>query len=435
MSMYVEVRKLPESSLQQLLSPAWGHLNKSPIERGEGVYVFDSAGNRFIDFTSGIGVTATGHCHPAVVNAIQEQAARLIFGQINCMIPEAILRYADALRAVTPEGLDCFFFSNSGAEAVEGAIKLAKLATKRTNVIAFAGGFHGRTAMTMALTSSKAAYRGGYQPLPAGVFFAPYPYSFRYGWDEEQTVAFCLDELDRMFRSQTLPEETAALLIEPVLGEGGFVPAPPRFLSELRRKCDEQGILLIIDEIQSGFGRTGDFWAHTASGIQPDILVMAKAIASGLPMSAIAASRQLMEHFSPGSHGGTYGGGSAIGMLAALATLQVIEEENLTEQARRLGARLTERLTMLQESFPVMADVRGPGLMVGCEFVDQGRPATDLVKAIQQACLAQGLMLLTCGTHVNVIRWLPPLIVTSEQIDESVAIFASALRTVLASGS
>jgi 4-aminobutyrate aminotransferase len=418
--------------LHKLLSPAWGHLNRSPIVRGEGVYVYDAAGTRFIDFTSGIGVTATGHCHPAVVSAIGEQAASLVFGQINCMIPEVTLRYAEALRRVMPPGLDCFFFSNSGAEAVEGAIKLAKMATKKTNVIAFTGGFHGRTAMTMALTSSKAGYRGGYQPLPSGVFFAPFPYAFRFGWDEEQTVEFCLNELDRTLRSQTMPSETAAVLIEPVLGEGGFVPAPPRFLSELGRRCDEHGMLLIVDEIQSGFGRTGDFWAHMASGIHPDILVMAKAMASGVPMSAIAASRELMESWSPGSHGGTYGGGSAVAMQAALATLRVIQEENLVDNARRLGVHLTDRLSAMQASCPVMADVRGPGLMVGCEFIDGGQPATQLVKTIQHACLADGLMLLSCGTFSNVIRWLPPLVVNTKQIDEAVNIFENALRAAMA---
>jgi 4-aminobutyrate aminotransferase-like enzyme len=298
-------------------------------------------------------------------------------------------------------------------------------------VIAFTGGFHGRTAMTMALTSSKAVYRGGYQPLPSGVFFAPYPYAFRLGLDEDQTVVFCLAEIDRMFRSETLPSETAAVLIEPVLGEGGFVPAPQRFLAELRRICDDHGILLVFDEIQSGFGRTGDFWAHTSSGVTPDILLIAKAIASGMPLSAIAATRQSMERFPPGSHGGTYGGGSAVAMQAAQATLEVIQQESLIDNSRRLGAHLMKRLNALQERFPILADVRGRGLMVGCEFVNQGQPATELVSAIQQKCLADGLMLLSCGTYANVIRWLPPLIVTEEQIDESVEIFGAALRAAM----
>lgn len=419
---------MSELQQQQLLSPAWGHLNRSPIVRGEGVYIYDTMGKRFIDFTCGIGVTATGHCHPKIVSAIRQQAAQLIFGQINCMIPETTLRYAEALRSVTPEGMDCFFFANSGAEAVEGAIKLARMATKKTNVIAFTGGFHGRTAMTMALTSSKGTYRAGYQPLPSGVFFSPYPDAFRFGWDEDRTVRFCIAEFDRMLRSQTMPNETAAVLIEPVLGEGGFVPAPPQFLSALRDVCNEHGMLLILDEIQTGFGRTGDFWAHTHSGVKPDILVMAKAIASGMPLSAIAASRQLMEHWAPGSHGGTYGGGSSVAMNAALATLEVIQEEHLVENARRMGDYLTQKLATLQSSFPLLADVRGRGLMIGCEFMDQGRPATEVVKTIQQACLADGLMLLSCGMYSNVIRWIPPLIVTAEQIDETVKIFTDALR-------
>jgi len=414
-----------------LLSPAWTHLNQSPIVRGEGTYVFDAEGKRFIDFTSGIGVTATGHCHPKIVRAVQQQAERLIFGQINCMIPEPTLRYAEALRTVVPNGLDCFFFSNSGAEAVEGAIKLAKMATGRTNVIAFTDGFHGRTAMTMALTSSKAAFRAGYQPLPSGIFFAPYPYAFRFGWDEDQTIKFCLSELDRMLQSQTMPSETAAVLIEPVLGEGGFVPAPPRFLSELRGVCDKHGILLIFDEIQSGFGRTGNFWAHTSSGATPDILLMAKAIASGMPLSAIAASRQLMEHWSPGSHGGTYGGGSALAMQVALATIEVLQTEKLVENAQQKGMYLTQSLAALQQKFPIMADIRGLGLMLACEFVAQGQPAPTQVKEIQQACLAAGLMLLTCGSNANIIRWLPPLNVTEQQIDESMKIFAESLESVL----
>jgi len=285
--------------------------------------------------------------------------------------------------------------------------------------------------MTMALTSSKGAFRAGYQPLPSGVFFAPYPYAFRFGWDEEQTIKFCLAELERMFQSQTMPSETAAVIIEPVLGEGGFVPAPPRFLSELRAMCDKHGVLLIFDEIQSGFGRTGDFWAHTSSGATPDILLMAKAIASGMPLSAIAASRQLMEQWPPGAHGGTYGGGSAIAMQAALATLEVIQTEKLIENTRQQGAHLTKSLTALQKKFPIMADLRGSGLMIACEFVDQGQPAPEQVKKIQQACLAAGLMLLTCGTNANILRWLPPLNVTEQQIDESMKIFAESLESVL----
>ncbi len=413
---------------QSGLSNVWGRLNRSPIIRGEGTYVFDNEGNRFIDFTSGIGVTATGHCHHEVVEAIRSQAGKLVFGQMNCMLPEITTEYAQALRTFTPDSIDTFFFSNSGAEAVEGAIKLAKVATGRTNIIAFEGGFHGRTALTMALTTSKTIFRSGYQPLPSGIFVAPYPNAYRYGWDDDQTVDFCLSQLDQLLHTQTAPDETAAMIIEPVLGEGGFIPAPPRFLDGLRKICDETGILLIVDEIQSGFGRTGKNWAHQASTVRPDIMTMAKGIASGLPMSAIGASRKLMDEWKPGSHGGTYGGGSAIAIAAAIATLKVIENEGLVENAERMGAYLTERLRAVVADRPGATQVRGPGLMIGVEFSTDGQPDSKLVARIQKESLRQGLMLLGCGPDGNVIRWLPPLNVAKSEIDAAVTIFSESLR-------
>jgi 4-aminobutyrate aminotransferase len=411
------------------LSPVWTHLSNTIFERGEGIYVYDTEGNRYIDFTSGIGVTNTGHCHPRVVQAIQAQASKMIFSQMNCTISKMAVELTDALLPLLPEGIDTLFFSNSGAEATEGAVKLAKMATGRTNVIAFQNGFHGRTALTMALTGSKTIYRAGYQPLPSGVFFAPYPYSYRFGWDDQTTVDWCVHELEMLLKSQTAPEETAAILIEPVLGEGGYVPAPPQFLRELRRICDETGILLIIDEIQTGFGRTGEFWAHSRSGITPDILIMAKGLASGMPMSAIAAPRALMEKWTPGSHGGTYGGGNAVVMAASKATIAAIQEDNLVENACNMGEHLTSGLRDLQKEYPVVGDVRGWGLMVGTEFTDSaGKPASEVAKKVAKACLDERLLLLTCGTYGNVIRWIPPLVVNEQQIDDALGIFASALK-------
>ncbi len=411
------------------LAPVWTHLTDKIFARSEGIYVYDTDGNRYIDFTSGIGVTNTGHCHPKVVKAIQEQAAQMIFSQMNCTISNKAVELSDALVPLLPQGLDSVFFSNSGAEATEGAVKLAKMATGRTNVIAFQNGFHGRTALTMALTGSKTVYRAGYQPLPAGVFFTPFPYSYRYGWDEQTTVEFCVHELEMVLKSQTAPEETAAIIIEPVLGEGGYVPAPPQFLRELRRICDETGILLIIDEIQSGFGRTGELWAHTRSGITPDIMIMAKGLASGMPMSAIAAPRQLMEKWTPGSHGGTYGGGNAVVMAASLATLDAIQEEKMVENACNMGECLTNGLKQLQQEYPVMGDVRGWGLMVGTEFTDaNGKPASDIAKKVAKECVDNRLLLLTCGTYGNVIRWIPPLVVNEPQINDGLNIFADALK-------
>ncbi len=415
----------------QNLSPAWSHLTEIVVDHAEGIYLYDAQGNRYIDFTSGIGVTSTGHCHPNVVRAIQEQASKLIFAQVNCAIPPQTLELADTLLPLMPKGIDCFFFSNSGAEAIEGAVKLAKTATGRPNVIAFQGSFHGRTALAMALTGSKTTYRAGYQPLPAGVFFAPFPYAYRYGWSEDEAVDFCLRELDLLLHTQTAPHETAAILIEPVLGEGGYVPAPPRFLQALRHICDEHGMLLILDEIQSGFGRTGEFWAHSRSGITPDVLIMAKGIASGMPMSAIAAPRKLMEKWQVGAHGGTYGGGNAVVMAAAIATVKTIQQENLVANAREMGEYLKDGLTELQGRFPVIGDVRGWGLMVATEFVQDGQPSADLAKAISKASLERNLMLLTCGSYANVIRWIPPLVVNRGQIDDALHIFNDALESVL----
>ncbi len=414
----------------ETLASVWTHLSKAVIERGEGIYVYDTNGKQYIDFTSGIGVTNTGHCHPRVVEAIQEQSGKLLFGQINCVIADRTLELAETLRPLLPDGLDTLFFSNSGAEAVEGAIKLAKVATGRTNIISFQGGFHGRTALTMALTGSKIIYRAGFQPLPSGVFFAPFPYAYRYGWDEQKTVDYCLNELDFILRSQSDPHETAAIVIEPVLGEGGYVPVPPSFLAGLRAICDEHNILLIFDEIQSGFGRTGRFWAHEHSNVQPDILIMAKGIASGMPISAFAAPRAIMEKFIPGSHGGTYGGGNAVVMAAAIATTTVIQDEGLIENARETGQYLINKLCDLKIGHPEIGDVRGLGMMVATEFVEGGQPVATMAKAISKHCEKHGLLLLTGGTYGNVVRWIPPLITTRSQIDDALDIFTEALDHV-----
>jgi 4-aminobutyrate aminotransferase len=291
---------------EHYISPVWTRYTPIVAERAEGAYIYDRDGTRYLDFTCGIGVTNTGHCHPAVVQAIQEQAAKLLHGQVNIIFHPPLLELAQELRTIVPEPLDCFFFSNSGAEAVEGAVKLARHATGRPNIIVFQGSFHGRTALTMALTTSKTVYRVGYQPLPAGVFVAPYPYAYRYGWSPEEAEAFCLREVEFLLKTQTAPTETAAILVEPVLGEGGYVVPPPGFLKGLRWICDEHDILLIVDEVQSGFGRTGKWFAIEHFGTPPDIMIMAKGLASGLPLSGIAARRELMARWIPGSHGGTY---------------------------------------------------------------------------------------------------------------------------------
>ncbi len=412
------------------LSPVWSHLTQFQVDHAEGIYLYDDAGSRYIDFTSGIGVTNTGHCHPKVVAAIQKQAAKLLHGQMNIVLPPSVIELSHQLNSITPPSIDSFFFSNSGAEATEGAVKLARHATRRTNIIVFQGSFHGRTAQTMAMTTSKTTYRAGYQPLPGGVFVTPFPYTYFYqqqfGWSEDQTIDYCLDQLHLLLKAQTAPDETAAVFIEPVLGEGGYVPAPARFMQELRELCTEHGILLVADEVQTGFGRTGTMFAFEQSAITPDIVVMAKGLGSGVPISAVAASRELMDHWAVGSHGGTYGG-NALAAAAAVATIQVLREEDLPANAARQGARLMDGLMALQAEFPVIGDVRGRGLMVGVEFTRDGHADKDTTKAVQKAVLSQRLLLLTCGSYENVIRWIPPLVVTEAQIDEALDLFAEAL--------
>lgn len=411
------------------LSPVWSHLTTMQPVRAEGAYLYDEAGTAWLDFTSGIGVTNTGHCHPRVVAAIQAQASRLLHGQINIVLPPSVIELSRKLNAVTPPSIDSFFFSNSGAEATEGAVKLARHATRRQNIIVFQGSFHGRTAQTMAMTTSKTVYRAGFQPLPGGIFVAPYPYAYAYGWDEDTTIDFCLHQLHLLLKAQTAPDETAAIFIEPVLGEGGYVPAPPRFLRELRALCDETGILLVIDEVQTGFGRTGRLFCYEHADITPDILVMAKGLGSGVPISGIGASQALMAKWSTGAHGGTYGG-NALAAAAACATLDVMADEDLPGNARVMGARLIDGLRTLQAEFPIIGDVRGLGLMIGTEFTRAGQPDKDAAKAVQKACLAHNLLLLTCGSYENVIRWIPPLVVSAEQIDHALGVFAEALAGV-----
>ena len=414
------------------LAPVWSRAFTPSIvvARGEGPYLVDANGRRYLDFTCGIGVTNTGHAHPKVVQAIQEQAARLLHGQANIVYHRPMIELVEALLTVMPDpSLDTFFFSNSGAEIVEAGVKLAKAATGRPNVVVFSGSFHGRTHLTMAMTTSKTIYRAGFQPLVSGIFVAPYPYAYALHMDAEEAGEHCIAQLKKLFKSQTAPDETAAIVVEPVLGEGGYVVPPASFMRALRALCDEHGMLLIADEIQSGFGRTGKFFALEHFGVRPDLLLMAKGIASGLPLSGLAANRQLMAKWKPGSHGGTFGG-NVVACAAAVATIRAMKEERLPENAAARGAQLMNGLRKLQQDFPAIGDVRGAGLMVASEFSRNGDPDTDTAKAVVKAAFERGLMLLTCGTYDNVVRWIPPLVVTTDHIAEALTIFASALDAV-----
>jgi len=413
------------------MSPVWSHIFPIEAERAEGCYIYATDGRKYLDFTCGIGVTNTGHCHPKVVEAIREQAGKFIHAQANIVIHKPMLQLIEELRQVVPPSIDGFFFSNSGAEALEGAVKLARAATGKPNIIVFQGSFHGRTGMTMALTTSKTIYRSGFQPLPAGVFVAPYPYAYKLGMSEAQASEYCLNALQELLLSQTSPAETAAILIEPVLGEGGYVVPPAAFMKGLRELCDRQGILLIFDEVQSGFGRTGKWFAQDHFGVIPDIMTVAKGIASGLPLSGVFSRLDLMKKWPTGSHGGTYGG-NAVACAAGVATIRAMRDEDMPGNASRRGVQLMTGLRKLQEEYPVIGDIRGLGLMIGTEFSNQGKPADKaLIKGVVHACEEAGLMLLTCGTYDNVIRWIPPLVVDESQINEALAIFGKALQQTL----
>jgi 4-aminobutyrate aminotransferase len=413
------------------LSPVWAHYTSIVAERGEGCYLYDQDGTAYLDFTCGIGVTNTGHCHPRVVAAIREQAGLLLHGQINVIFHKPMLELVNELRTIVPASMDAFFFSNSGAEAVEGAMKLARAATGRPNIIVFQGSFHGRTVGAMSLTTSKTIYRAGYQPLMPGVFVAPFPYAYRYGWDEEQTSQWCLQEVEFLLTTQTAPYETAAMLVEPVIGEGGYVVPPASFLRGLRSICNQHGILLIADEIQSGFGRTGRWFAHEMYGVTPDIMTIAKGLASGMPISGVISRMDLMKKWVTGTHGSTFGG-NAVAAAAAVATIQAIREENMLGNAKERGLQLITGLRHLQEEHPAIGDVRGVGLMVGTEFRTANRqPDKTTAKAVLHACQDKHLLLLTCGPWDNTIRWIPPLVVTKEQIDQALSIFGEALKEVV----
>ncbi|MCZ2126279.1 MAG: aminotransferase class III-fold pyridoxal phosphate-dependent enzyme [Anaerolineales bacterium] len=414
------------------LAPAWSRIFNFVAERAEGSYIYADDGRKLLDFTSGIGVTNTGHCHPKVVEAIQAQAANFIHAQANIVIHKPMLQLVEELRKVVPPAIDSFFFANSGAEAVENAVKIAKVATGRQNVIVFNGSFHGRTHSTMALTTSKTIYRAGFAPLPAGVYVAPFPYAFNLHMSEEEASAYALNQLEYLLASQTAPKETAAILIESVLGEGGYIVPPASFMKGLREICDKHGIMLIFDEVQSGFGRTGKWFALEHFGVAPDIIIAAKGIASGMPLSGVFSRTEIFKKADTGSVGGTYGG-NVLACAAAVATIRAMREEKMIENAAERGIQLMTGLHKLQEEYPQIGDVRGKGLMVGTEFIvdNSQAKAKPLVKDIIHKAEEQGLLLLSCGTHDNTLRWIPPLNVTSEQINDGLKVFESALEAVV----
>lgn len=401
-----------------------------PVVKEEGCYYYGVDGKKYLDFTSGIAVTNVGHRHPKIVQAIKDAADGLMHGPSGVIMYESILRLADGLAEILPGDLDCFFFANSGAEAIEGSIKLAKYVTKRPYVISFTGCFHGRSLGALSVTTSKSKYRKFMQP--SGLTYQ-IPYAnvkeCPQGKDPE---AFVIEKLEKDFASlfshQVTPEEVACVILEPVLGEGGYIVPPKGWLKRVREICDRHNILLIFDEVQTGFGRTGEWFAAQTFDVTPDIMAIAKGIASGLPLSATVASSDLMKQWPLGSHGTTFGG-NPIACSVGLATLEVMKEENLLENTRNMGKYAVEQLERIKERHSVIGSIRAVGLMIGIEIVDPktGDPDGKALLKILDLALEKGVLFYLCGNHSEVIRMIPPLIVTKEQIDEGLKILDEAL--------
>ena len=415
------------------LSPVLGRYFERSWSHGVGHRLIDTDGRSYLDFANGIAVTALGHAHPRVTAAIHAQVDRLIGPTGAIGYAEPVVRLATLLAETLPDPLDTVFFLNSGSEAIDGALKLARRVTGRPGIVAFRGAFHGRTFGATSVTSSNLNYRTGYEPLLPGVVFAPYPAAYpEFAGDEARATEASLAALDAVLATITAPSQVAAMIIEPVRGEGGYNPAPVAFLQGLRARCDAHGILLIADEVQTGFARTGMMWAFEHAEITPDVVVMAKAIANGLPLSAIATSRALQERWGKSAHGSTYGG-NPVACAAGIAVLETIRDEGLVFNAGRRGVELTGGLLRLMAEDERIGDVRGPGLMVGVELVTDratGQPDGDLANALVARCADLGLLVLSCGTAHQVIRWIPPIDVTAAEIAEAVEIFGEALRTV-----
>ena len=416
---------------RRALSPSYTRSYPLVAERGEGAIVEDVDGNRFLDFTAGIAVVATGHCHPQVVEAIQRQAARLIHMSGTDFYYENMVELAERLAALAPGGVPRrVFFGNSGAEAVEAAIKLARYHTGRDKFVAFLGAFHGRTLGALSLTASKSVQRRGFGPLVPGVHHVPYPYCYRcpYGQVPDTCAVECVQAIQRLFRTVLPADEVAAVVVEPVQGEGGYVVPPQKFFDELQRLAQAHGILLILDEVQSGMGRTGKLWAAEHFGVTPDIFTVAKGIASGLPLGATVARAELM-NWPPGAHASTFGG-NPVSVAAALVTLELLEKE-LVNNAARLGAYLRDRMRDWPERFAWVGDVRGLGLMIGIELVEDRQTkqkAPELRDRLVERAFQRGLLVLGAGE--NTVRLSPPLTITRDQAGFALDTLEECLRVL-----
>jgi len=398
-----------------------------PVVKEEGCYYYGLDGRKYLDFTSGIAVTNVGHRHPKVVEAVKKGADSLLHGPSGVIMYESILRLADELAEITPGDIDCFFFGNSGTEAIEGALKLAKHVTNRPYVVSFTGCFHGRTLGALSVSTSKSKYRKYLQPNGL-TYQIPY-YDPQESKTEWEAVAKLEKDFERLFNHQVQPEEIAAIILEPVLGEGGYIVPPKAWVQKIRTICDQHGILLIFDEVQTGFGRTGEWFAAQTFDVVPDIMALAKGIANGLPLGVTAASEQLMKQWPLGSHATTFGG-NPLACEVALAVIDVTREEGLLQNAKEMGAYAKQQLEELKEQYRSIKDVRQIGLMIGIEMANPltGEPDGEGVLQILDYALEEGTLFYLCGNKGEVIRMIPPLTVSKEQIDEGLRALKLALK-------
>src|SRR5438034_3280199 len=415
-----------EARARKVLPPVLGHYTWLSIERGEGSWLVTTDGRRVLDLTCGIAVTAVGHSHPRVVKAVVDQAQRLMHISAGVAKYESSIALAEQLATVTPRGLDTVFFGNSGAEAVEAAIKLSRQTTGREAIIVFRGGFHGRTVGAASLTTSKSQYRRGYGALLPEVYVAPYPYPLACALpephDAEACATHCFAELETMLEHEVPPEHVAAIVIEPVLGEGGYVAAPASFLRSLRELATRIGALLIFDEVQTGFGRTGAWFAAQKVGVTPDVLALAKALGGGLPLGAIVAPRELQAKWLQGTHGSTFGG-NPVSCASGLATLEVLRDEKLVDRADMLGALMLRELRPLA-GHPSVREIRSFGAMVAVEF-----DSSERSKAAMKGALERDVLLITCGFHDQAVRFIPPLNITEADLVKGVRALVDAVRS------
>lgn len=405
------------------------------IARGEGAMVEDLDGNHFVDWVGGVGVLNVGYSQPEIIDAVKEQSEKYFHGMFNIVTHEGYVALAEKLNQIVPVRGDVkkTFLANSGAEADENAVKIAKSYTGRPNIIVFSGAFHGRTLMTMTMTSKK-AYAVGMGPFPDGIYRAEFPYSYRApeGMSESQKMEYYLQSIDKVFEECAQPETIAAVVVEPLQGEGGFIPAPIEWVKAVRKICDDYGILLVADEVQTGFCRTGKMFASQywkEAGCAPDILSTAKSIAAGMPLSAVVASAEIMDKVTPGIIGGTYCG-NAVSCAAALKTIEIMEREKLADRAMEIGKKVTDTYNSWKEKYKVIGDVRGLGAMIGLEFVKDPKtkePNPELVAKVIQTAAANGLIIENAGLYGNVIRFLAPLVITDEQLQAGLDILEKAI--------